>query len=70
MHGYWAVIEGELVKLVFKGCKIKGEPSSEFVCKQYGQEFINDAITDSFRIGYRYLGCPDCKNKQVNKNRH
>lgn len=61
LHGYWAVIEGELVKLVFKGCKITGEPSSEFVCKQYGQEFINDAITDSFRTGYRYLGCPDCK---------
>lgn len=61
LHGYWAVIEGELVKLVFKGCKITGEPSSEFVCKQYGQVFINDAITDSFRTGYRYLGCSDCK---------
>ncbi|WP_211089554.1 hypothetical protein [Flavobacterium supellecticarium] len=61
LHGYWAVIEGELVKLIFKGCKITGEQSSKFVCKQYGQEFINDAITDSFRTGYRYLSCPDCK---------
>lgn len=61
LHGYWAVIEGELVKLVFKGRKITGAPSSEFVCKQYGQEFINDAITDSNRTGYRYLGCPGCK---------
>jgi hypothetical protein len=61
LHGYWAVIEGELVKLVYKGCKIKGEPGSEFVCKRYGQEFINDAITDSIRTGYRYLGYPDCK---------
>jgi len=67
LHGYWAVIEGELVKLVFKGCKITGEPSSEFVCKQYGQEFINDAITDSFRTGYRYLGCPDCKVNETIK---
>jgi hypothetical protein len=66
LHGYWAVIDGELVKLVSKGCKIKGEPSSEYVCEQYGQEFINDAITDSFRTGYKYLGCPDCKkNKPV-----
>lgn len=66
LHGYWAVIDGELEKLVFKGCKIKGKPGSEFVCKQYGQEFINDVITDSFRIGYRYLGCPDCKiNKSI-----
>lgn len=66
LDGYWAVIEGKLVKLVFRGFKIKGESSSEFVCKQYGQEFINDAITDSFRIGYRYLGCLDCKiNKSI-----
>ncbi len=61
LHGYWAIIEGELVKLISKGCKIKGEPSSEFICKQYGEEFINDAITDNFRIGYKYLGCSDCK---------
>ncbi len=65
LHGYWAVIEGEIVKLVFKGCKITGEPGSKFVCKQYGQEFINDAITNSFRTGYRYLRCPDC---QVNES--
>jgi hypothetical protein len=64
LHGYWAVIEGELVKLVFKGFKIKGYPGSKFVCKQYGQEFINDAITDSFRTGYKYLGCTDCNTKK------
>lgn len=64
LQGYWAVIEGVLVKLVSKGCKIKGEPSSEFISKQYGEEFINDAITDSFRIGYKYLGCSDCKTKE------
>lgn len=61
LQGYWAIIEGDLVKLRFGDSKIKGEPSSEFACKQYGQEFINDAITDSFRTGYRYLGCSDCK---------
>ena len=64
LHGYWAFIDGELVKLVKKGSKIKGEPSSEYVCKHYGQEFINDVINDSFRIGYRYLGCPNC---EINK---
>lgn len=61
LHGYWAVIDGELVKLVLKGRKIIGESGSEFVCKNYGEQFINDAITDSFRTGYGYPVCPDCE---------
>lgn len=61
LHGYWAVIDGELVKLVLKGRRIIGESGSKFVCKNYGEQFINDAITDSFRTGYGYPVCPDCE---------
>ena len=61
LHGYYAVIKGEFVKLVLRGGKIKGVPGSEFICKHYGQEFVNDAITDGLRTGYIYLGCSDCK---------
>lgn len=61
LHGYWAVIEGELVKLVMKGCKITGVSGSEFVCKNYGEQFINDAISDCFKTGYGYTTCPDCE---------
>lgn len=61
LPGYWGIIDGELVKLVLKGRKIIGVPSSEFICKNYGEQFINDAITDCFRTGYGYAVCPDCK---------
>ena len=61
LHGYWAVIDGELVKLVVKGREIIGKPGSEFVCKNYGEQFINDAIADSFKTSYRYAVCPDCE---------
>ena len=61
LDGYYAVIKGEFVKLVLRGGKIKGVPGSEFICKHYGQEFVNDAITDGLRTGYIYLGCSDCK---------
>ena len=61
LHGYYAVVKGEFVKLVLRGGKIRGVPGSEFICKHYGQEFVNDAITDGLRTGYIYLGCCDCK---------
>ena len=61
LPGYWGIIDGELVKLVLKGRKIIGVPGSEFICKNYGEQFINDAITDCFRTGYGYVVCPDCK---------
>ncbi len=61
LHGYWAVIEGKFVKLLSKRCKIRGEPGSEFICKQYGEEFVNDAITNNFRTGGVYTTCNDCK---------
>ena len=61
LHGYWGVIDGRLVKLVVKGRDIIGEAGSEFVCKNYGEQFINDAIADCFKTGYGYTVCPDCK---------
>lgn len=61
LHGYWGVIDGELVKLVLKGRRIIGESGSEFVCRNYGEQYINDAIADCFKIGYGYAVCPDCK---------
>lgn len=64
LHGYWAVIEGKIVKLLYKRHKIKKESISKYACERYGQEFINDAITDSFRIGYKYLSCSDCKKSE------
>ena len=61
LDGYYAVIEGALVKLVLKRGKIRGVPGSDFACKNYGQAFINDAITNSFKTGYEHLSCIDCK---------
>ena len=44
-----------------KGRRIIGESSSEIVCRNYGEQYINDAIADCFKIGYGYAVCPDCK---------
>lgn len=67
LHGYWGVIDGKLVKLIVKGREIIGEVGSEFVCKNYGEQFINDAIVDCLKTGYGYAVCPDCKvNSPIN----
>lgn len=66
LHGYWGIIEGELVKLISGVCGIKGEEGSSYICKKYGRELINDIIKDCFRTGYKYIGCPDCEiNEKV-----
>lgn len=66
LHGYWAIINGEIVKLKWKLGKIKAINGREFVCN-YGEEYINDIIMDSFRIGYKYLGCGNCKKYTKNR---
>ena len=48
------------MKLKLKLGKIKAINGQEFVCN-YGEEYINNIITDSFRTGYKYLGCGNCK---------
>ncbi len=66
LHGYWAVIDGEIVKLISGMCGIKGKNGSYFICENYGQAFINDIINDSFRTGYEYIGCSGCEiNEKV-----
>jgi hypothetical protein len=67
LHGYWSVIEGEIMKLTNDLCGLKGKNGSSFVCRNYGQEYINDIIKDEFRTGRVYEKCLPCdpiKSKQ------
>lgn len=65
LHGYWGVINGEIVKLVNDVFRLKGKNGSYFICENYGQEYINDIINDKFRIGYKYRNCSNC---EINNN--
>lgn len=65
LYGYWAVLEGKIVKLLYKSNKIKADANNKYICKTYGEEFINDIITDNFRTGYQYANCPNCNNKPL-----
>jgi len=60
LHGYWAVMEGEIVKLTNNVCGLKGRIGSSFLCGNYGQEYINDIIKDEFRTGHAYEKCLSC----------
>lgn len=67
LHGYWAIIDGKIVKLRWRfGIKtIDGRKYVSF----YGEEYINDIISYSFRIGYKYRGCRNYYKKSKTQSK-
>lgn len=62
-HGYWVIKKGKVFKITNGITGNKEVTGSQFICKNYGAEYINAIINDEFRTGHAYLKCPSCCTK-------
>ena len=60
-NGYWAIKQGKICKLTNGTFGIRAENGSQYICQNYGQEYINDIIQDEFRTGRAYKKCLSCE---------
>lgn len=63
-QGYWSIKQGKVFKLSNRIFRIKETDGSQFICENFGHEYINDIIKDEFRTGKAYERCSSCKKSR------